>query len=253
MAQSNDAPDNAELLLKKRARRRLVGAVALVLLAVIVLPMLMDHEPRTVAPEIQVRIPSPDGTGFVARVAPGKSTKPTPLPAPGGEQEKPDEATPVAVDPKGAEAATDAAKVELPPTPNAKPITRPEANSATKQEAGKPPAPAAPPVKQAEKPAPPPAAPPDGARAAAMLGGGEDGATAQWIVQLGAYKEPGNVKLLTAKIKEMGIPVYTEKFDSPQGERTRVRAGPFARREAAEQVQAKIKKIISVAGSVAQK
>jgi DedD protein len=50
--------------LKRRGRRRLVGAVALVLLAVIVLPMVFDPEPRPVAPPISVRIPGEDEAPF---------------------------------------------------------------------------------------------------------------------------------------------------------------------------------------------
>lgn len=46
--------------LKRRGRRRLVGAVALVLLAVIVLPMVLDQEPRPPAPPVSVRIPGED-------------------------------------------------------------------------------------------------------------------------------------------------------------------------------------------------
>src|ERR1041384_6283715 len=50
--------------LKRRGRRRLVGAVALVLLAVIVLPMVFDPEPRPVAPAPTVRIPGEDAGPF---------------------------------------------------------------------------------------------------------------------------------------------------------------------------------------------
>jgi DedD protein len=46
--------------LKRRGRRRLVGAVALVLLAVIVLPMVFDQEPHSPVPPISVRIPGED-------------------------------------------------------------------------------------------------------------------------------------------------------------------------------------------------
>jgi DedD protein len=49
--------------LKRRGRRRLVGAVALVLAAVIVLPMVFD-EPAPVAPPVSVRIPGEDETPF---------------------------------------------------------------------------------------------------------------------------------------------------------------------------------------------
>ena len=54
--------------LKRRGRRRLVGAVALVLLAVIVLPMVFDSEPRTSAPPVSVRIPGEDDTPFAPKM-----------------------------------------------------------------------------------------------------------------------------------------------------------------------------------------
>ena len=79
MAES-DASLDEQLALKKRARRRLVGAAALALLAAIVLPMVMDHEPRPANQDIQVRIPSQDApAGFAAKVLPAKPAA-TPLP-----------------------------------------------------------------------------------------------------------------------------------------------------------------------------
>jgi DedD protein len=72
------------------------------------------------------------------------------------------------------------------------------------------------------------------------------------VVQLGAYQEAGRVKLLMDKIKQLGLPAYTEKVDTPQGPRTRVRAGPFPNREAAEKAQERVK-IIGVSGPVAPK
>ncbi len=71
-------------------------------------------------------------------------------------------------------------------------------------------------------------------------------------MQLGAYAEPGRVKVLQAKLKELGIPSYTEKVDTTNGPRTRVRAGPFNSQEAAEKARARIK-IIGVDGPVARK
>ena len=50
--------------LKRRGRRRLVGAIALVLAAVIVLPMVFDPEPRPAAPTVSVRIPGEDEAPF---------------------------------------------------------------------------------------------------------------------------------------------------------------------------------------------
>ncbi|WP_341648746.1 hypothetical protein [Thauera humireducens] len=56
--------DAENLEIKKRARRRLVGAVALALLAAVVLPMMMDQEPRPASGDIQITIPrSRSGAG----------------------------------------------------------------------------------------------------------------------------------------------------------------------------------------------
>jgi DedD protein len=54
--------------LKRRGRRRLVGAVALVLLAVIVLPMVFDPEPRRTPPPVSVRIPGEDDSSFTPKI-----------------------------------------------------------------------------------------------------------------------------------------------------------------------------------------
>jgi len=182
-------------LLKKRARRRLIGAVALALFAAIILPMVMDHQPAPPLKDIQVRIPSPD------EGAPQKLSSP---------------ANPVA--------KTDIKPIAKPePKPEAKPEPKPEQKPEAKPE-----------PKPEVKPAP-------------SVTGGES-----WEVQLGAYSEPGRVKNLLGKLKELGIPAYTEKVETPNGWRTRVRAGPFPSQEAAEKAKARIK-IIGVDGPVAKK
>ena len=60
--------------LKRRGRRRLVGAVALVLAAVIVLPMVFDPEPRGTAP-VSVRIPGEDEAPFAPKPPPKKAAE----------------------------------------------------------------------------------------------------------------------------------------------------------------------------------
>jgi len=56
--------------LKRRGRRRLVGAVALVLAAVIVLPMVFDPEPKRADVAVNVRIPGENETKFSPKVEP---------------------------------------------------------------------------------------------------------------------------------------------------------------------------------------
>lgn len=53
-----------------------MGAVALVLLAVIVLPMVFDPEPRPVAPPVSVRIPGEDDAPFKPKPPPQKPAPP---------------------------------------------------------------------------------------------------------------------------------------------------------------------------------
>src|SRR5438552_17162061 len=72
--------------LKKRGRRRLVGAVALVLLTVIVLPMVFDPEPKSTQTPVSVRIPSEsEAPPFEPKAAP----KPAPKAATKAEQPAP--------------------------------------------------------------------------------------------------------------------------------------------------------------------
>jgi DedD protein len=59
-----------ELNLRRKARRRLIGAVALTLAVVVILPMVLDSEPKTTGKDIDLSIPAPDKAGeFVPRVA----------------------------------------------------------------------------------------------------------------------------------------------------------------------------------------
>jgi DedD protein len=140
--------------LKRRGRRRLVGAVALVLLAVIVLPMVFDPEPKSTPPSVSVRIPGENETAF--------SPKPAPKPA--------------------------------------------AAKSASATPAGD-----------------------------------------EYVVQVGAFLHPDGV---LAKLAGAKVPYYTEPA---QGNLTRVRAGPFASREAADQAVAKLKELGLKPGAVTAK
>src|SRR4030088_486123 len=67
--------DDANLL-KRRARRRLVGAIALVVLIVVVLPVVLDQQPRPVPQALSVQIPSQDGGPFKTRVLPPLQSTP---------------------------------------------------------------------------------------------------------------------------------------------------------------------------------
>src|SRR5438876_11383475 len=74
--------------LKRRGRRRLVGAVALVLAAVVILPMVFDPEPKSTQTPVTVKIPAENEAPPFAPKAASK--------APPKEAAKPELAAPVA-------------------------------------------------------------------------------------------------------------------------------------------------------------
>lgn len=231
--------NDAQLELKKRARRRLVGAIALAVLAAIVLPMVMDQAPKQPVQDIQIRIPAQDAGAFTSRILPVKpGSAPTPLP-------------PAAVpESKSAEPAKQAA-AQIKPESKAEPKSE-QKTAPSKAEVSPPSTASKPPEARTAVPLDEkqPAKKPDEAKVkpAPAVGNGE-----QWIVQLGAYRDQANVRNLTAKLKQQGYNFYTEALPSPDGSsRTRVRAGPFPTKEAAETARDRIKRI-GVDGVVAQK
>lgn len=208
MAESEDL--NA---LKRRGRRRLVGAIALALAAVIVLPMVFDSEPKGSAPPVSVRIPGEDETGFTPKVTP-KGPTPQEQKAAVRAAEKAPEKAPQ----KAAQKAPEAGAEKPAPTIEVKV------------------------AKAVEKPAAGPAA--ERAKAEAALAG------EQFVVPAGAYLDPAGV---IEQLKAAKIPYYTEPIATKQGTVTRVRAGPFASREAADRVQKLLKDLGLKPGNVAVK
>jgi DedD protein len=243
--------NDPQLELKKRARRRLVGAAALAILAAIVLPMVMDQAPRQPpAEDIQIRIPAQDAGAFTSRILPLKpGATPTPLPpavAPENtvvESGKQSSAKPESKAASGTESQTEQ-KGERKTTSKAERKT-----VATDDEVGS--------GATVNKRSEPSTAPIDGRRSVREQTQAMPTATvtdgAQWIVQLGAYRDQTNVHNLTAKLKQQGYNFYTETLPSPDGSmRIRVRAGPFSSKEAAEAARERIRRI-GVDGIVAQK
>lgn len=173
MAKTTKAFSDDELQLRKRARRRLVGAIALVLAVVVFLPMILDNEPKPLSEDIAINIPpipQPDAG--------------EPLPAPEPEPE------------------TSPPPVAEPPAPA--PRTETQAPSIR-------PAPSQPAVREG------------------------------YVVQLGAFSNPANARQLLEKLRENRFSAYTEVVGTPNGDRTRVRVGPFPSRDAAEQSRERLR------------
>jgi DedD protein len=231
MAESEDVN-----LLKRRGRRRLVGAIALVLAAVIVLPMVFDPEPRGSAPPVNVRIPGEDDTSFVPKVTAKKALEKS---KPGAEAiakaaEMAPEKAPEKAEEKAAEAPAEKAAPAAPETPAEKPA--PKIEVVVKKAAAKPAPPQAPAKAEVVKA--------EAAKAEAALAG------EQFIVPAGAYVDPGSV---IDRLRAAKIPFYTEPIATKTGTVTRVRAGPFASREAADRVLQQLKDLGLKPGNVAPK
>jgi DedD protein len=65
--------------------------------------------------------------------------------------------------------------------------------------------------------------------------------TPRFVVQAGAYSEAGALRDARQKVEKLGLKTYTQVVEGDGGKRTRVRIGPFATRQEAEAVAAKVK------------
>lgn len=234
---------------KKRARRRLVGAVALVLAMIIGLPMLLDSEPKPVADDIAIQIPSRDKPPAPDTSIPAQST-PNAAPA---------TSAPVPATASSSSVAASASLgpreqiVNLPPPPEVKP--KPADIAATDKPVLKP-------EKPVEKPADKPAdkdkqtakaetkhEDKDDARAQAILNGRDTDAKpvdkkgGKFVVQVAALTSKEKINELQGKLNEAGFKPMLQTVPTDAGPTTRVRVGPFASKEEAESAQAKLTKL----------
>lgn len=285
--------NDAQLQLKKRARRRLIGAVFFVSVVAVVLPTVMDQEPRQQVADVEIRIPGQDDKPFAPKFASAAASKPVDDARP---EPAPPEPVPVApvVKPPAAESARPTARLvdaapaerkteEKPVKPADKPLAKSPEKPLEKIPSGKLEKPAEKSAKVLDKQAEKLAADKlvaekaaaeklaaekaaeklkaeEARRAAAILSGagGDAGKAApiraggEHLVLIGAFASEENVRNLKSKLGELGIRTYSEPLDTPQGRKTRLRAGPFPSRDAADKALEKMKKI-GVSGVVAAK
>jgi DedD protein len=183
-----------ELSLKRKARRRLIGAIALTLAVVVLLPMVLDREPGLTGKDIDLSIPSPDRVGeFVPGVA---------------VSEVPATSTP---------AVSGVVSTQAPNPVIAEPARVAE---------GKKPHPV--PIQHALPGKVPSHNPPDTARHAQPVGAQQPGEA--YVAQVGAYTNAVAAKQVRNKLKNWGFKAYTEK----SGDKVRVRVGPYPDRDKAE-------------------
>lgn len=270
--------------MRRRARHRLIGAAVLVVLGVIGFPMLFDTQPRPIPVDVPIEIPDRNQvaplmvSGEQAQTEP-KSAAPTAAPAPkavadaglaAGEELVVNEPAPLSV-PKPPEPprlvpepapkpkpAQPAPEVKTPPKPEVKPEPEHKPKPEPKPELV---------VKPKPEPKPEPAAKPalsDAERARALLEGraptpAQTAATAsakteankqgRFIVQVGAFADAAKANEVRSKLERAGLKTYTQTVDTKDGQRTRVRVGPFEQRSDADNAAARIRGL-GLSGSV---
>jgi DedD protein len=229
---------------RRRARHRLIGASVLVLLGVVGFPVLFDTQPRPVAVDIPIEIPSRNQP--VALPAPRQAdtaaTAPQEPPAPevgsaasSGDRLSAEESL----------SAREEMLVESTPRAASPTVSAPPAPSAPTPSPT--PAPVAPPVvaaAPAAEPAPAAAAS-EAARARAILEGKPVSQTPEAaeriVVQVGAFADAARAREVRLKVERAGLKTYTHVAQTAEGSRIRVRVGPFATRAEADKAAEKVK------------
>lgn len=215
-----------DLLLRKRARRRLVGSIVLVIIAIIVLPMIFERAPKQESKEIEIIIPSenlPDESSVV--VAPEDSV---PESLPDSIKATTESGVP------GTES-----KISKEVITEAEQITEKKSDSLIK------------PAPKKKK---------QSGRETESKGGSNNlkdkkpiVTIEKFVVQLGAFSDSTKAKHQQRSLTSNGIKkAYTETIKNKNTEVTRVRVGPFSTRKAAEKEQRKLKKL-GISGVVMSK
>ena len=201
---------DAAQLVRVRTRRRLIGAFALLLAVVVLVPMLLDSTPRAVSDNIPIELPS-DKTPFAPRI-------PAPVPESGGVTQG------TVVVPAAPGSAADTA-TEAPPS---------SGGSTTK--------PAEAPTAPGKKPASPRGDASKGeSQHIAHKAEGLTPAAARIFVQAAAMASEGAAQELANRLTKSGLSPFVERTETSGGVRFRVRLGPFASRGDAERSRARLR------------
>lgn len=239
--------------LRRRARRRLVGAVVLALGVAVVVPMLLETEQKPLGENVSVRIPPVDDSKFVNRLNDNASKDAAKTV---DAAKATDAAKDVPGGPASAAAADDAANTA---SANQSPPRTAATDRAPKYDtrisdlaapAGVTNAPAA---SVAPVPPPTPATPvetvkpaPSTSTTASVANAVQaNGATTtpheRFAVQLAAFADDKGANSLTGRLKKSGYAAYTEPLKTSKGTLWRVRVGPYSSHEAAVAARDKLK------------
>lgn len=235
------SPQNIEVV-RRRARHRLIGAAILVLVGVLGFPLLFDTEPRPVAGDIPIEIPSRNDTLVVAKI---EDATPKEKPAAPVKPELPlsaketldtrEEVVEPTLPTKSAPlekvektAGTDAAKEALKEAAK----NKAKESQAKEQQAKEAQLAAAEKTKNAAA---------ESARAKALLEAKAPAGDERLVVQVGAFADPASARATRLTLERAGMVTYTHVADTPSGKLIRVRVGPYGSRAEADKAAAKVK------------
>lgn len=200
-----DLPNEQELTLKKRARRRLVGAIALVLLMVIILPQVLQDR-ALLAQQEPIKITMPELAN-----TPVETVVNNPVITNTVSQQQEAENIAVVTPQSAVETASDNQVSDA-----EKPLTEPEAIKKTENK----------PVKAAEIKVAVKTPETSKNQIQAPIKPQES-----FTVQVGVYSDADNVKRLQEQLKQAGFSTHTEKVKTPKGDSLRLKAGNFNSRQ----------------------
>ncbi len=248
------APTESVEVMRRRARHRLLGAGALVLLGVIGFPMLFDTQPRPVPVDIPIDIPDRNKVKPLALPAtpPVASSTATPERNAGSAHtaSTPSEADVITEAADGTEITSSKPVTEPVSEPAPRPASKVEHKAEVKPERKlEPKAEVRMEPKSAD--ARPTPSESEGARARALLEGrgvassaaaaGSDDAKGRYVVQVGAFADPAKAAEVRQKLEKAGLKTYTHVAQTAEGARTRVRLGPFSTRAEADRAASRVK------------
>ncbi|CUA82660.1 Cell division protein FtsN [Gulbenkiania indica] len=243
------------ILLRKRARRRLVGAIVIVSISTAVLWNVIGRVPEQAMKPESVEIlgeaSTPVASSTAVEMAPasaltaGNSSAPVSAPPPSTtlpeslssvEEVPPPAAAPVQAPSAAVEQPAPSVKAEPKPEPKSKP----EAPAKVEKPKLAKPEPA--PEKQAPRKADPAAILEGRAEAEPAKAPASESSTVRPVIQLAALSDPEKVEALRSKLDGLGVRAHFSKVSTSKGEVTRVRVGPFGSREEAEAALKKLER-----------
>ena len=199
-------------------KQRLVGAVVLVSLAVIFIPLILDGRDPAVNYITKSNIPPKPERDFVSRVIP---LNPSPVPEPELLEPR------IIAEPvKGAPAEVEA---EVGKTVEPVETVKPVAKAPAKKVLATEPVAARPEAKIVAKPT--------------LVAKPKTGLSA-WAVQVGSFDSNKNAYALRDKLRKQGFSAFVDTLYTKDVPSFRVRVGPEIKREQAEALQAKLAKVM---------